>query len=173
MPEFILDKEGTVNGVDFEDFDAFVQGYIEAMFFTNQSYIPMCEFFEPENQELIEQGQADGELPNDAGFSDLHPDALNCIHTDCRAFQQDARVLLSQAYARDYDATQAGRDFWFTRNGHGVGFWDREVLDDREDASNLGRALSAVAEKYGQWDVWFQADETSPTGYGYVRGYFE
>lgn len=24
-----------------------------------------------------------------------------------------------------YTEIQAGRDFWFTRNGHGVGFWDR------------------------------------------------
>ena len=27
-----------------------------------------------------------------------------------------------------YCEEQAGRDFWFTRQGHGAGFWDREEL---------------------------------------------
>lgn len=169
MPEFILDTSGTVDGLAIDDFDEFVGGYLEALFFTNTSCFSMCEIFEPENQEAIAEGQADGELPNDAGFSDIHPDTLARIHSDCRAFQQEARALLSQAYARDYDAAQAGRDFLFTRDGHGVGFWDRKELD----ADDLGRKLSDIARTYGQFDVCFVQDETSPTGHGFVRAYFE
>lgn len=48
-----------------------------------------------------------------------HPDAVAQGVRECAAFQA--------ANARDiegYGAAPAGMDFWFTRNGHGVGFWE-------------------------------------------------
>jgi hypothetical protein len=45
-----------------------------------------------------------------------------------------AADLLALAYDRDdYNEEQAGRDYWFTRNGYGVGFLDREQLNDSRD----------------------------------------
>lgn len=44
-----------------------------------------------------------------------------------------------------------GHDFWLTRQGHGVGFWDRKVLEvTLEDGTELGDALSAVAREVGE-----------------------
>ena len=165
MPEFIADTDGIVNGLDWEDLSPLARGYIEAMLFTETAEsISMVEWEEPENREAISEGSVSGSIPGDSGFGDLHPNTLSDIIADCGAFHVKARDLLRQAYERDYDAEQAGRDFWFTRNGHGVGFWDHRQLE----AGDLGKQLSDIAHSFGE--VWsdFNPDPGSPTGYGYV-----
>jgi len=120
MPEFKMPTGRTVAG--FNELDSFIQGFIEAMFFTE------CHSDNPE-------------LEN-ATFDDIAGEALMTIITDCQQYQQVNAQLLTQAYEHDsvdYDATMAGRDYWFTRNGHGVGFWDRDLGD-------VGQALSDETE---------------------------
>lgn len=120
MPEFILDKSDASQR--FDALDEFTQGYIEAMFFTDAQY------------------EGEDEC---AGLTvaDIAPAAWALINEECAQFQQEARTLLTLTYERDdYSPIQAGRDFWFTRNGHGVGFWDRQQLD----AEGLGDKLSAL-----------------------------
>lgn len=47
---------------------------------------------------------------------------------DCTSFFDNNSVLLSKANEMfNYGYDQAGHDFYFTRNGHGVGFWDRGI----------------------------------------------
>jgi hypothetical protein len=55
-----------------------------------------------------------------------------------------------------------GHDFWLTRQGHGVGFWDREPL--RVGNPSLGDLLTEEAKKVGecyhyQHAGWFYFDE--------------
>lgn len=141
MPEFIM--EGRDHAARAES--PFVLGFIEALFFTECCIFDRVEFMR------ADPGDRDGSLPRDAGYDDLHPDALANIRAFCEAFQRDNAALLAQAYARpDYDETQAGRDLWFTSQGHGVGFWDRAVLD----AEGLGDKLSDAA-RYHEAQVWF------------------
>ena len=148
MPEFIL--EGRDHAARAES--KFVLGFIEALFFTECSpAYSASEWLSAECREAQEQGQADGTLPGDVGYCDLHPDSLAKIRAFCETFQGDNAALLAQAYARpDYDETQAGRDLWFTSQGHGVGFWDRAVLD----AEGLGDKLSD-ATRCHEAQVWF------------------
>ena len=166
MPQYQLDSQGEVMGTEFLDLSPFVQGYIECLFFTNEaSGESMVDWWNDDVQDDLREGRTDGSLPGDAGFSDIHPDTLAAIHSDCHDFEAKARHLLSQAYCRDdYDRTQAGRDFWFNRNGHGVGFWDRQQLD----AGGLGEKLSDIAKGFGEQWPSFEAGEDSPTGYGWV-----
>lgn len=191
MPEFIADTDGVVDGKDWDDLDAFTRGYIECMLFTETcTGISMVDWLDPENVEDVAEGQADGSIPTDSGFGDIHPRTLATIIADCEAFQKEAAAILAPIYDRgDYDAVQAGRDFWFTRNGHGVGYWDRKELEkpdawesfgsprvgdpgwneyiaDREDSP--GNQLSAIAKGYGETWSQFDPDEDSPTGYGFV-----
>lgn len=43
---------------------------------------------------------------------------------------------------------QIMHDFWFTRNGHGVGFWDRPEIYGEQ----LAEQLTEIAESFGeQW----------------------
>ena len=120
MPEFQMPMGQSVAG--FNELDSFIQGFIEAMFFTESN---------SDNPEL-----------EHATFDDIAGESLMAIVIDCQNFQNKYSELLSKAYDSDlveYDETMAGRDYWFTRNGHGVGFWDRGLGD-------IGQALSDETE---------------------------
>lgn len=136
MPEFVMEGREVAARAE----SPFVLGFIEAMFFTECSpAYSSDEWFSDECKEDQEEGRADGTLPGDVGYSDIHPDSLAAIRADCQAWQKANKALLRRAYKRaGYDEAQAGRDYWFTRNGHGVGFWDRKELE----SAGLGAALS-------------------------------
>lgn len=170
MPEYILDTAGSINLdepalfaqpgnlVAWRDLDAFTQGYIEALFFTSECpQVGTEEFRTAEHQSYMEAGRADGVLPCDVGFGDLSPEALQSIIADCQAFQEANSALLDLAYARDYDAAQAGRDYWFTRNGHGVGFWERKQLEPDSAEYERLTAIMVAASKSGDQSAWNDA----------------
>ena len=138
MPEFIL--EGRDHAARAES--DFVLGFIEAAFFTsNEPSREMEDWFTDEAREARENGQ-ECDIPGDAGYNELHPIALGRIREFCGNWQKKNRKLLARAYKRaGYDETDAGRDLWYTMNGHGVGFWDRDELKAR----GLGDALTDAA----------------------------
>lgn len=56
-----------------------------------------------------------------------------------------------------WSASQAGHDFWLTRNGHGTGFWDHYLEfsdDDREQVRTIGKLLTDASHKFGQCDLY-------------------
>lgn len=126
MSEFVMP---TNNDPNWAILDAFTKGYFEAAFFTE------CH---SDNEEL-----------ENATFSDVHISSLNAVIEDCAKWQAENAALLNEAYERDYCAAQAGRDYWFTRNGHGVGFWDRSELE----ADDLGEKLSNAC-RYKSVDIY-------------------
>ena len=127
MPEFQLDYGGRAAYEAYKKLDLFTQGYIEALFFTNT-------------------GSADDEDLENAAFSDLAPSSLKDIVEDCKLFQM--MPLYQQAkQAGAFTDDQAGRDFWYTRNGHGVGFWDRSEIYGGF-ADHLSEAAEKAGEKY-------------------------
>jgi hypothetical protein len=146
--EFNLNTAGAVGAyAALADFD---QGYVQALFFTsNAPQVDWEEFESEEHQDAMREGTADGVCPESAGFADLDPESVKSITADCAAFREQAADLLALAYARGYSEEQAGMDFWYTRNGHGVGYWDRQELD----AESLGDKLSAVAKTFGEVNV--------------------
>lgn len=73
----------------------------------------------------------------------------------CAAFVDANTALLTDATGRaGYGWVEAGRDLWFTRNGHGVGFWDREVLKPEQ----IGQRLTDAARAFGPADVYLGDD---------------
>ena len=64
------------------------------------------------------------------------PESIETSKSDIEQFVQSNKKLLEESCIDDY---QIGHDFWLTRNGHGVGFWDRnigEAGDQIADAIN-------------------------------------
>ena len=79
----------------------------------------------------------------------LSQDDLDGAIADCKAFQEKGAKLLEEAYNRPgYNAERAGHDFHFSRNRHGVGFWDRPELDE----DGLGDKLDELAKSFGE--IW-------------------
>lgn len=73
---------------------------------------------------------------------------IRMLH-DCRDFQRKYRELYEKGGWSD---EKAGRDFWYTRNGHGTGFWDAGYGEP--EVEEIGKALSRIAKSYGTYDIY-------------------
>lgn len=116
--------------------DEFKDAYIEAMFFSS-------------TDESDEQG---GE-PLDKNYdeSDISPELMKKINEDCKDF-----IAENYEYIKD-DLERAGHDFWFTRNGHGAGFWDGD-WEFEVDGNNAGKHLTEASKAYGELNVYVGDD---------------
>jgi len=133
MPQFIINNTKPRHYGPNHDF---VAGYIEAMYFTNG-----------------DTGSDNDDLLNELGTSRLTREALADIKADCDRFI--GTIMPDGCFARqwldrveDYDDEQAGRDLWFTRQGHGVGYWEREQLK-----GYIGEGLTDAAKRLGEANV--------------------
>ncbi len=108
--------------------DSFARAYLEAALWSS-------------NDESDENGGA----PLDQNYeeSDIAMDSLKRMINDCQNFQKTNTDLLAQ----HNDMSQAGHDFWLTRNGHGAGFWDRGL-------GELGEKLTAACESFGTCNLY-------------------
>lgn len=121
---------------EMKDLPPFVQGYIEAAFFMGE---------ETEEYNISEMS-----------FHDIPRDELVKIIEDCQKFYSENEGLLSKLSEADpeYGDMEAGRDLYYTRNGHGVGFWDRgfkgeyaEIAEELSDkASAMGTSELSLAD---------------------------
>lgn len=100
--------------------EAFTTAYITAIYFT---------------------GTGDNERP--PADAKLTPLCYAHCFTQCASFWRAYKDLIEAA---GVDPTQAGHDFWLTRNGHGAGFWDRPKIYGEELADQLTRASIACGE---------------------------
>lgn len=72
---------------------------------------------------------------------ELDSDFIRESTIDCLAFYSRIACYLS-----DDKIEQAGHDFWFTRNGHGTGFWDRpEVYGE-----HFAESFTEKAQSFGE-----------------------
>ena len=96
------------------------QGFIEALF-----------FMAPDDE------SDDGDIHRDGGVDELAPQAWETVRKFCEAFRAAAGSDLTAALELgDYDESQAGRDLAFTACGAGVGFSDRDALEEGLHASH-------------------------------------
>ena len=72
----------------------------------------------------------------------VDPEFLKYSTIECIAFLLRVRPYLDHSL---YE--QAGHDFWLTREGHGVGFWDRVTLYGSK--GKIGLLLAEEAEGFG------------------------
>lgn len=86
-------------------------------------------------------------------LQDIAPDTYAQMIVDCVKFQGENMRMLQAAYKRgnringeEYTASNAGHDFWLTRNNHGAGFWDRGIGES-------GNTLTKACEAFGNVDL--------------------
>ena len=92
-----------------------------------------------------------GNLDDSYDVEDINTDTLWTMVQDCRNFRdEEAVAAILESDECGADDSQAGHDFWLTRNRHGAGFWDRGSLYGSEDA---GRILTDAAHVYGSIDL--------------------
>lgn len=111
-----------------DDLENFVTGYIDCAIWTGT---------DEAGRRIDDQYDAD----------DLSLDARSEMAADCEAF-----VNANLADLARIDASQAGHDFWMSRNGHGAGFWDR-------GHGEVGNRLHKAAKVYGSQDLYVGDDK--------------
>jgi len=104
-----------------------------------------------------DESTPEGGEPFDANYSesDLAPEAIETIETDCRAFFAAHSDLFTPEHCLRRNSTeeaQAGHDFWLTRNHHGSGFWDG---DWAEPAAQI---LTDAAHAFGELNPYLGDD---------------
>jgi hypothetical protein len=123
----------------YDQRDAFTRGYIEALFFTKN----------------VRRSWEARVSAGGFGYSDLAPEALAMIIGDCQKFQASTAfkaIRNGPGFDALLDYPIAGRDFWFTRNGHECGFGD----GDRPEP--YATALTATAKAFGEVAVYIGED---------------
>lgn len=73
---------------------------------------------------------------------------LEEMEKDAELFYKNNKELMEQT---DADYNQHGYDFWLTRNGHGVGFWDRGY-------GEVGEKLTENANKFAECYIYLGDD---------------
>ena len=111
--------------------DRFTQGYIAAALFSESD------------------GSDDrGGEPLDKNYTenDISPELLAVMVRDCEHFQRENEKYIGNR------EREAGQDFWFTRNGHGAGFWDGDWPE------RAAYRLTESARSYGEMSLYVGDD---------------
>lgn len=101
--------------------EEFLSAYIEAIYFTET-----------------------GDTGQPSALAELTPYFKAVAWSECRNFWRAYGALICEAQVTP---DQAGHDLWLTRNGHGVGFWDRPEIYGEDLAQELTRAAQAVGSR--------------------------
>ena len=135
---------GLIRGRYTDDDDNDSKNYLDEMV---NAYMECIDFTESERLE----GPSD-----DIGFYGFATEMDNQARRHCSDFLDacidsnlDFLGLMGDPIA--LSPVQMGHDFWFTRNRHGAGFWDRGLGD-------VGEKLTDIAQSMGEQDVYVADD---------------
>lgn len=103
----------------------------------------------------------DSEEPLDGkyGVEDIDAETTANMRAECAAFidahSGDLERAIHLLPSRHWDSM--GHDFWLTRNGHGAGYWDRDIEanpEDREVVKPILERLSKASREAGERYLW-------------------
>lgn len=102
---------------------------------------------------MLWAGLDDNDTPLDQNrdISDIHPNTLAGLKDDCNDFIDCNQADLLALDQNGYGFQQAGHDYLLSRNGHGAGFFDR-------DLGEVGDRLQEAAQASGQADAYVGDD---------------
>lgn len=82
------------------------------------------------------------DIQGDYDIMDIDNDMLEKMCKELDAFFEKAGPILGES---DYTHDQACHDFYFTRCGHGVGFWENDHCNESQ-----GQALTDIAKEFNE-----------------------
>ena len=133
--------------MDMAGLDDFVRGYVEAATWTD----------------LIVDGQEEtGSEPHQYGPSDLAGASYTAVLIECLNFveanEADLDEYCEHVEIVDGDSPEAyaGHDFYLTRAGHGVGYWDRRMGELGERLTEAVKRTGYVENPYLRADGWIE-----------------
>ena len=114
------------NGMTLNDLDVFTRAYIECALWSSTD-------------------ENNNPLDSEYYIDDIAESCLTEMITDCFKFQaENSKMIIN-------NLSQAGHDFWLTRNGHGAGFWDGAWPE-------YGDILTAKCKEFKEIDLYVGDD---------------
>lgn len=95
-------------------------------------------------------------IPLDSTYDqgDMDSESLARFKQECfEFFAENTADLLSACQQSGYGWGHAGHDYTLTRNGHGAGYWDGDIID-----LDLGEKLTDAALKFGEVSLFVSDD---------------
>jgi hypothetical protein len=121
--------------------DKFTQDYIAAALTLMADRDYQYAYEDAKNGEQVERP--------DYQYENLAPETAKAMIADCAKFQAINRINLIK-YEQQIHRS-GGTDFWLTREGHGAGYWDRQL-------DNLGKRLTDSAHTFGEFELYLGDD---------------
>lgn len=118
-----------------------LQGYIACARWSSHDTVPTTGIGDEFDFE------ADTEVQLDAWPGELAEATKKQMELDCIAFRALCEAKCPQElaeYLEKFDESHFGHDFWLTRNGHGVGFWDRSLDSNGELLTKWSGVMGGV-----------------------------
>lgn len=140
-----LDGALQMRRIGNEELDEFAKAYITAALWSSTDNLT------PSGGEPLDKKYT---------IDDICGETLHKMERDCREFYDKYAELYHRGGWAD---DRAGHDFWLTRNGHGAGFWSREMEDlDPELHQNMPHSefeeiretLTKAAKSYGEFNLY-------------------
>lgn len=92
------------------------------------------------------------DIKGEYDISDIDKDTIIKIIKELDSFFEKAGDILEKT---DYTHDQACHDFYFTRCGHGVGFWENDHCEELE-----GQQLTDIAKSFNEVYIYENDDKT-------------
>jgi hypothetical protein len=156
LMEALLTPEGKLDEITEKEMKQILSGYLGCVLFTEE-YNLEREFhrFNETQKEALFHGQDFQTWLSDSITDDMRLAA----YMDIKKFMVDAGEEALREAIEEEGLQRLGMDIWYSRNGHGAGFFDHSYEQETEDK------LTAAAKALGEEFVYIGDDGVLRFGY--------
>lgn len=147
LNEAYIDNDGKLQDLSQSDINEILKGYIECALWTEQERLEDDATMDIDDEEMDEvekliqlKGKIDRKSFTSFVSEDIDIDSRINAYNDIKTFIKNAGDDAIQEAIIENGLFKLGMDIWFTRNGHGAGFFDHNY-ENENVLINAGKKL--------------------------------
>lgn len=137
LNEAYIDKDGNLQDLPQSDINEIFKGYIECALWTEQERLEDDATMDIDDEDMDElekliqlKGKFDKKSFTSFVLEDIDIDSRIDAYNDIKTFIKNAGDVAIQEAINENGLFKLGMDIWFTRNGHGAGFFDHSYENE-------------------------------------------
>lgn len=147
LNEAYINNDGKLQDLPQSDINEILKGYIECALWTEQERLEDDATMDIDDEEMDEvekliqlKGKFDRKTFTSFVSDDIDIDGRIDAYNDIKTFIKNAGDIAIQEAINENGLFKLGMDIWFTRNGHGAGFFDHNY-ENEDLLINAGEKL--------------------------------
>ena len=147
--EAYVDNDGNLKDLPQSDINEILKGYIECALWTEQERLEDDVTMDIDDEDMDEvekliqlKGKFDKKSFTSFVSEDIDIDSRIDAYNDIKTFIKNAGDKAIQEAIDENGLFKLGMDIWFTRNGHGAGFFDHNY-ENEDLLINAGKTLKS------------------------------